>query len=69
MRLLREMSLNIQNLIGYQKYDKHKEYVVSIYNVMIEVDDGILLYNHFSKAIILLKNKEELIPNDLLVSN
>ena len=69
MRLLREMSLNIQNLIGYQKYDKHKEYIVSIYNVMIEVDDGILLYNHFSKAIILLKNKEELIPNDLLVSN
>lgn len=69
MRLLRSVSQEILSLIGNQPYDSSETYVESIYNIKVEIDDGILLYNHFSKAIIILKNKEELFPNDLLISN
>ena len=69
MRLLKTMHSDIQDLIGFQEYDQESDYVESIYNLKVEVDDGILLYNHFTKVIVLLNNLEELIPNELLVSN
>ena len=69
MRLLKTMHSDIQDLIGFQEYDQDSSYVESIYNLKVEVDDGILLYNHFTKVIVLLNNLEELIPNELLVSN
>ena len=69
MRLLKTMHSDIQDLIGFQEYDQESDYVESIYNLQVEVDDGILLYNHFTKVIVLLNNLEELIPNELLVSN
>ena len=69
MRLLKTMHSDIQDLIGFQEYDQDSNYVESIYNLKVEVDDGILLYNHLTKVIVLLNNLEELIPNELLVSN
>ena len=63
------MHSDIQDLIGFQEYDQESNYVESIYNLKVEVDDGILIYNHFTKVIVLLNNLEELIPNELLVSN
>ena len=69
MRLLKTMHSDIQDLIGFQEYDQESNYVESIYNLKVEVDDGILIYNHFTKVIVLLNNLEELIPNELLVSN
>lgn len=69
MRLLKTMHSDIQDLIGFQEYDQDSSYVESIYNLKVEVDDGILLYNHLTKVIVLLNNLEELIPNELLVSN
>ena len=69
MRLLKTMHSDIQDLIGFQKYNQESDYVESIYNLKVEVDDGILLYNHLTKVIVLLNNLEELIPNELLVSN
>ena len=69
MRLLKTMHSDIQDLIGFQEYDQESDYVESIYNLKVEVDDGILLYNHLTKVIVLLNNLEELIPNELLVSN
>ena len=69
MRLLKTMHSDIQDLIGFQEYDQDSSYVESIYNLKVEVDDGILLYNNCTKVIVLLNNLEELIPNELLVSN
>ena len=69
MRLLKTMHSDIQDLIGFQEYDQESDYVESIYNLKVEVDDGILLYNNFTKVIVFLNNLEELIPNELLVSN
>ena len=69
MRLLKTMHSDIQDLIGFQEYDQDSSYVESIYNLKVEVDDGILLYYHLTKVIVLLNNLEELIPNELLVSN
>ena len=69
MRLLKTMHSDIQDLIWFQEYDQDSSYVESIYNLKVEVDDGILLYNHLTKVIVLLNNLEELIPNELLVSN
>lgn len=69
MRLLKTMHSDIQDLIMFQEFDQDSNYVESIYNLKVEVDDGILLYNHLTKVIVLLNNLEELIPNEFLVSN
>ena len=49
----------IANIIGKQTYYKNKEYVPSIYQKRVIVDDGVLIENTMTTQVILLSEDEE----------
>lgn len=67
MKILRDMFEDIRSVVGIQKYDQNISYVPSQYLYTEQVDDGIIYYNSLSKAIALVENNDEFVPNEDLV--
>lgn len=58
MKVISDILLNIQSVITLQKYDKNIEYRWIKYKIIKEVDNDIIIYNTFTREIILLSKDE-----------
>lgn len=68
MKIINQMNSTVEEIIGKQPFDKGKRYVLSQYIYKVRIDEGILLYNSLTKAIVELTYDDSISPCEELVS-